>query len=44
MSQTRRLAAILSADAAGFSLPMGTTRKTRSNSSKHRQLLDPQMA
>lgn len=44
MSQTRRLAAILSADAAGYSLPMGTTGKARSNCSKHRQPLDPQVA
>jgi len=34
MSQTRRLAAILAADVAGYSRLMGRTRKARSNASK----------
>jgi class 3 adenylate cyclase len=34
MSQTRRLAAILAADLAGYSRLMGQTRKARTNASK----------
>jgi hypothetical protein len=34
MNQTRRLAAILAADVAGYSRLRGWTRKTRSNASK----------
>jgi hypothetical protein len=34
MSQTRRLAAILAADVAGYSRLMGRTRRARSNASR----------
>jgi hypothetical protein len=34
MSQTRRLAAILAADVAGYSRLMGRTRRARLNTSK----------
>ncbi len=37
MSQTRRLAAILAADVAGYSRLMGLTRKARSNVSTQRR-------
>jgi adenylate cyclase len=41
MSQTRRLAAMLAADAARYSRLMGRTRKARSNAS---EVVDPKMA
>jgi len=46
MTATRRLAAILAADVAGYSRLMGLTRKARSAASKcwRRELLDPKIA
>jgi len=46
MSQTRRLAAVLAADVAGYSRLMGAAKKARSNASKRcaRDLVEPKIA